>query len=279
LGGNALLKSDVPGGFEYAIGNAVQAVDGALEKQSVYLFIAGDKHHLFDIAFKPCLISQPLFNLNGKVLTWLNPNAFIGDSTTKLKISFRSKKGAPTIILVEKGERVLSTNFSEFSEQYEYEIFAIMDTAFGESEVYVCKGSIIFGNRLEVIFRDEILRVSRVIEEGNFVDIKPFFIEEIVFIGKENLGYTDLCGEYPHYTGKMCFLTRNGKRYFTDLNPVDIYLVNESACRLHITFDQGEGLFIDKSEEYTPELFKHRDPPPKLARYFTFPDYFEYTMK
>lgn len=279
FGGNTLLKDDAPGGFEYAIGNAVQAVEGTSENQSVDLFIAENKYHLFDIAFKPCLISTPLFNLNSGVLTWLNPQCFIGDSATKLKISFRPKHGAPIIIFVEQGERVLSINFPELSEQFEYEVFAITDTTFGESEVCISKNTIIFGNRSEVIFRDETLRVSRVIEEGNFVDIKPFFIEDIDFIGKENLGYTDLCGEYPHYMGKLFFLTRNGKRHFIDLNPVDIYLVNESARRLHITFDQGEGLFIDKSGEYMPELFKHRDPPPKLARFFTFPDYFEYKIQ
>lgn len=279
FGGNTLLKTDVPGGFEYAIGNVVQAVDGTSENQSVDLFIAGNKHHLFDIAFKPCLISPPLFNLNSGVLTWLNPQCFLGDSATKLKISFRSKHGASIIIFVEKGERVLSINFPELSEQYECEVFAITDTTFGESEVCISKNTIIFGNRSEVIFRGETLLISRVIEEGEFVDIRPFFIEDIAFIGKENLGYTDLCGEYPHYTGKLFFLTRNGKRHFTDLNPVDIYLVNESACRLHITFDQGEGLFIDKRGEYTPELFKHRDPPPRLARFFTFPDYFEYKIQ
>ena len=76
----------------------------------------------------------------------------------------------------------------------------------------------------------------------------------------------------------MYFITRNGRRYFTDLNPVDIYLVNEVAGRLHISFDDGAGLFVDKSSEYTPELFKHADPPPKLARFFTIPDYFEYNL-
>lgn len=279
FGRNTLLKADAPGGFEYAIGNAVQAVDGTSENQSVDLFIAGNKHHLFDVAFKPCIISTPLFNLNSGVLTWLNPQCFIGDSATKLKISFWPKHGAPIIIFVEQGERVLSINFPELSEQYEYEVFAITDSTFGESEICISKNTIIFGNSSEVIFRGETLQVSRVIEEGNFFDIKPFFIEDIAFIGKENLGYTDLCGEYPHYTGKLFFLTHNGKRHFTDLNPVDIYLVNEKACRLHITFDQGEGLFIDKSGEYMPELFKHRDPPPKLARFFTFPDYFEYKIE
>ena len=276
LGENTLLKADIPSGFEYAIGNAVQAVDETTEKQSVDLFIEGNRHHLFDIAFKPCLISTPLFNLNRGVLKWLNPQCFIGDSATKLRISFRPKHGIPITIFMEQSEHILSNNFPELSEQYKYEVSAITDTTFGKSEVCISKNTIIFGNRSEVIFRGETLRVSRVIEEGNFVDIKPFFIEKINFIGKENLGYTDLCGEYPHYVGKLFFLTRNGKRYFDDLNPVDIYLVNENAGFLHITFDRGEGLFIDKRSEYMPELFKHRDPPPKFARFFTFPDYFEY---
>ncbi len=278
IGSNTLLKTDIPGGFEYAIGNAIQAIVVTSEMQSIDLVISGNKHHLFDVAFKPCLLSTPLFILNGRVLTWLNPNTFIGDNNTKIKITFNSKKSTPIYIFTEQGERILTANFPEHSEQYEYEIFAIIDTAFGENKFCIYKNTIIFGNRVEVIFRNNVIQVSRIIEEGNFIDIKRFYIEDIMYVGKENLGYTDLYGEYPHYTGKMFYLNNNEKRYFSDFNPVDFYLVNESACRLHITFDQGEGLFIDKSEEYKPELYKHRNPPQKLARFFTFPDYFEYTV-
>jgi hypothetical protein len=57
---------------------------------------------------------------------------------------------------------------------------------------------------------------------------------------------------------------------------VDIYLVNEKAGRFHITFGGGEGLFIDKSGDYGVELYKHLDPPAKLARYFFIPDFFEF---
>jgi hypothetical protein len=71
-------------------------------------------------------------------------------------------------------------------------------------------------------------------------------------------------------------MTRNGKRYFTDLNPVDIYLISEKAGRLHMSFDKGEGLFVDKSGDYGTELYKHADPPSKLAQYFFIPDFFEY---
>ncbi len=276
LGDVPLSKADTHGGFEYSIGNAIQAFDSADEKLPVELFILGNKHHMFDVVFKPCLTAAPLFNLSGSILAWMNPHAFVGDSKTKLKLSFRPKSGVPIIAHIEQGVRILSNNFPEKSERYEYKVFAVTETIFGTSENCVNEGSVIFGNRFEVIFCGETLRVTQIIEDGYYTEIKPFFIDDICYIGKENLGYTDLSGEYAHYKGKMYFITRNGKRYFTDLNPVDIYLVNEVAGRLHISFDDGAGLFIDKSGEFTPELYKYADPPPKLARFFTIPDYFEY---
>ena len=279
LGEQALAKSYAPGGFEYAFGNAVQATDTEQDKLDVVLFVSGEKHSLFHVVFKPCLISEPLFNLNENTLTWLNPATFIGDSSAKLEIFFRTKRTAIPKIVIGQGERILCTDFPVYSEIYAYEFVAVTETTFGESKVSVCKDRVLFGNRAEVVFRDATLRVSQVIEDGNYIEIKPFFIENIAFIGKENLGYTDLSGEYPHYTAQLYFSTRSGKRYFTDFNPLDIYLVNENARRLHITFDQGEGLLIDKSGEYMPELYKHRDPPPKLAKWFSFPDYFEYTLE
>ena len=78
---------------------------------------------------------------------------------------------------------------------------------------------------------------------------------------------------------KFRALGMNDDVYFRDLNPVDIYLVNEKAGRLHISFNDGEGLFIDKSSGYKAELYKHTDPPQKLARYFFFPDFFEYEVQ
>lgn len=278
VGGLSLSKLDSPGGIEYAIGNAVQAYDGDAEKLPAELHITGYCHHMFDIVFKPCLTAKPSFSLNGSTLMWLNPNSFVGGSEAKLIFSFKPKHGISITTTVSQGERVLYTNFPENSERYEYTITAINETVFGKNKTQIDEGSVIFGNKYEVIFRDETLRIARVIEEGNCTEIKPFFIDNIYFVGKENLGYTDLSGEYAHFTGKMYFITYNGKRYFTDLNPVDVYLVNEMSGRLHISFDGGAGLFVDKSSEFLPELYKHLDPPPRLARYFKIPDYFEYNF-
>lgn len=278
VGGFSLSKLDALGGVEYAIGNAVQAYDGDDVKLSAELYIAENKHHMFDIVLRPCLLAIPSFKLSGNTLTWLNPNSFVGDDEVNLEFSFRSKNGTPIIIHYFQGKHILCNNFPEKSERYEYKITAITETTFGMCRTQVDEGSVIFGNRYEIIFRGETLLIAQVIEDGSHTEIKPFFIDDIRFVGKENLGYTDLCGEYAHYTGMMYFITRNGKRYFADLNPVDIYLVNETAGRLHISFDSGAGLFIDKSGDYLPELYKHTDPPPKLARFFTIPDYFEFMI-
>lgn len=276
VGGSSLIKTDALGGFEYAMGNAIQAYDGSEVTLAAELYIAGNRHHMFDIIFKPYLTAEPVFNLNGTTLTWLNSHSFIGDRETKLGFTFLPKNGAAIQTTIAQKERVLFTDFPERSERYTYKISAVSDTAFGENETPLTEGSVIFGNKYEVIFLGETLRITRVIEEGTYTEIKPVFIENISFIGKENLGYTDLSGEYAHYTGKLYFKTRTGIRYFSDLNPVDIYLVNDVSKRIHISFDGGAGLFVDKSSEYATELYKHTDPPPKLARYFSIPDYFEY---
>jgi hypothetical protein len=182
----------------------------------------------------------------------------------------------PITLSISPTERILSENFPAGSEWYHYKVIALTDTTFGENKKELADGYVIFGDKAAVVFRGETLKITQVLEEGVHTKIKPVYAEEISYIGTENLGYTDLSGEYAHYTAKLFFITRNGKRYFTDLNPVDIYLVNETAGRIHISFDDGAGLFVDKSGDYGIELYKHADPPPKLARYFFIPDFFEY---
>jgi hypothetical protein len=276
IGDTRLLRTSAIGGFEYAFGNGVQSYDGTAEKLPVELLVAGSRHRMFDIVFKMSMTEPPIFNLNGSSLIWTNSHVFIGDSDARLRFVFQPKLGTAFEFVTIQSERVLSSNFPTKAERYEYKIFAVTETVFGSAETFLARGSIILGDRAEVIFRGKTLLITRVLEEGNYTEIKPVFIEEIDYIGTENLGYTDLSGDYAHYTGKMFFLTRNEKRYFTDLNPVDIYLVNEHAGRIHISFGGGAGLFVDKRDDYGAELYKHTDPPRKLARYFFMPDFFEF---
>ena len=276
VGGVSLVKTDALGGFEYALGNAVQAYDGIDCKVPVALFVAGEKHFLFDVVFKPCLTAPPSFHLNGSMLVWMNPHAFVGDRATNLKITFQPKRGMPIVAHVEQGNRIVSTCFPERPDRYAYKITAITETAFGPRETLVDEDSIILGDREEVIFRGETLRVTRVIEDGNYIEIKPFYIKEIRYIGKENLGYTDLNGEYAHFAGKISYIANGERRYFSELNPIDIFLVNEAAGRVHLSFDEGAGLFVDQSCEHLPELCKRANPPQRLARFFSIPDYFEF---
>lgn len=264
------------GGYDYAIGNIVQAHDSAEDKKSVILVIAGNRIPLFDVVFKMSLTEPPAFNLTDTTLLWLNSHSFMGDKNTELKFVFSPKNGRPLIFLKNPNDRLLCNGFPSKSEQYRYEVYARNNTAFGIAEVQLAEGDMIFGDRAAVIYRGEVLRITRILMDGDYTDIKPVYADNINYIGVENLGYTDLSGDYAHYTAKLYFMTRNGKRFFTNLNPVDIYLVNEKVGRLHITFDGGEGLFIDKSGDYGVELYKHTDPPPKLARYFFIPDFFEY---
>lgn len=260
----------------YAIGNAVQAYDGNEDKVSVRLNVAGDKLPIFDVVYKMSLTEQPSFSLSGNILLWLNSQSFIGDKSTTFKFVFTPEIGNPITLFAKQNERVLCDKFPSKSERYSYKILAQSETAFGTAETLLANSYVIFGDKSAVIFRSKILRIGKVLMDGDYIDIKPVYADEITYIGIENLGYTDLSGNYAHYTAKLFFLTRNGKRYFTDLNPVDIYLVSEKARRLHISFDDGEGLFIDKSGDYGVELYKHADPPPEFARYFFMPDFFEY---
>ncbi len=269
-------RRSVMGGFDYAIGNAVQAYDGNADKVSVNMVIAGDSIRMFDVVFKMSLAEPPTFSLSSSTLMWLNSNSFMGDKNTTLKFVFQPKYGQPIVLFSGQGEKVLSEDFPSKSERYHYQVIAQIETAFGTTETKLAESAVIFGDKATVIFRGEILRITKVLLDGNYTEIKPVFIDDITYMGIENLGYTDLSGDYAHYTAKLFFMTKNGKRYFTDLNPVDIYLVNEKAGRLHISFDSGEGLFVDKSGDYGTELYKHADPPPKLARFFFIPDFFEY---
>lgn len=264
------------GGFDYAIGNAVHAYDGNTDKVTVNLLVASDSIHMFDVAFKMSLTEPPQFNLTENTLTWLNSHSFMGDKNTRLKFVFQPRRGEAIILITPQDEKVLSEDFPTKSEQYRYQVVAQTETAFGVSETKLAEGAVIFGDRAAVIFRGEILKIEKILLDGEYTEIKPVYVDEITYVGIENLGYTDLSGDYAHYTAKLFFITQNGKRYFTDLNPVDIYLVNEKAGRLHLSFNDGEGLFIDKSSGYKAELYKHTDPPQKLARYFFFPDFFEY---
>lgn len=276
FGENQMPRRSAFGGYDYAIGNSVQAYDGNADKISVRLSVAGDKLPMFDVVFKMSLTEPPTFNLTENTLMWLNSQSFMGDKNTSLKFVFSPKYGSPITLVVNRNERVLSANFPSKSERYRYQVWSQTETAFGISETKLADGAVVFGSRAAVIFHGEILRIEKVLLDGKYTEIKPVFVEDISYVEIENLGYTDLSGDYAHYTAKLFFITQNGKRYFTDLNPVDIYLVNEKAGRLHISFNDGEGLFIDKSSGYKAELYKHTDPPQKLARYFFFPDFFEF---
>ncbi len=264
------------GGFDYAIGNAVQAYDGSAQKVSVNLLIAGDNIPIFDIMFKMSLTESPSFNLFENTLTWLNSYSFMGDRITRLKFVFKPRYGEPIVLFSVQGAKILSESFPSQSERYHYQVIAQTETAFGMVDTILADGIVVFGDKAAVIFYGEVLRITQVIEEGNYTEIKPVYAEGITYIGTENLGYTDLSGDYAHYTAKLYFMTKNGKRYFTDLNPVDIYLVNDKSGILHISFRDGDGLFIDRSGDYGTELYKHVDPPQRLKKYFNIPDFFIY---
>ena len=276
---STMPRRSIMGGFDYAIGNAVQAYDGDADKGSVNLHVAGDNLRMLDVVFKMSLTEPPQFNLTESTLTWLNSHSFMGDKSTRLKFVFKPRYGEAVALTIGQGEKVLSEDFPTISEWYRYQVIAQIDTAFGVSEMKLAEGTVIFGDKFAVIFRGEILRIEKVLLDGEPIEIKPVYADEITYVGIENLGYTDLSGDYAHYTAKLFFKTMNDDVYFRDLNPVDIYLVNEKAGRLHISFNDGEGLFIDKSSGYKAELYKHTDPPQKLARYFFFPDFFEYEVQ
>jgi len=276
---STMPRRSIMGGFDYAIGNAVQAYDGDANKCSVNLHVAGDNLRMLDVVFKMSLTEPPQFNLTESTLTWLNSHSFMGDKSTRLKFVFKPRYGEAVALTIGQGEKILSEDFPTISEWYRYQVIAQIDTAFGVSETKLAEGTVIFGDKFAVIFRGEILRIEKVLLDGEPIEIKPVYADEITYVGIENLGYTDLSGDYAHYTAKLFFKTMNDDVYFRDLNPVDIYLVNEKAGRLHISFNDGEGLFIDKSSGYKAELYKHTDPPQKLARYFFFPDFFEYEVQ
>lgn len=274
--GTPMTRRSTMGGFDYFIGNAIQAHDGTAAQVSVNLLIAGDNIHMFDVVFRMSLTKSPSFNLTENTLTWLNSHSFMGDRSTMLKFAFQPKYGEPIVLVTGQGEKVLSEDFPSNSERYHYQVIAQTETAFGVVESTLADGAVIFGDKAAVIFCGETLRITQVIEEGKFTEIQPVFAEGITYIGTENLGYTDLSGDYAHYTARLFFMTRNGKRYFTDLNPVDIYLVNDKSGILHISFRDGDGLFIDRSGDYGTVLYKHVDPPPRLKKDFNIPDFFVY---
>ena len=271
-------RKSTMGGFDYAIGNAVQAYDGEKDRVVVNLLTTSDNIQLFDVVFKVSLSEPPQFNLTGSMLTWLNSHSFMGGRNTALKFVFQPRYGGTINLTVGQGEKVLCEDFPTMSEQYRYHVIAQIETAFGVAETTLAEGTVIFGDKFAVIFLGKILRIEKILLDGEPIEIKPVYVEDISYVGVENLGFTDLSGDYAHYMAKLFFITQTGKQYFPDLNPVDIYLVNEKAGRLHITFNEGEGLFIDKSNGYKAELYMHNDPPRKLAQYFFFPDFFEFEV-
>ena len=276
FGDTQIKRGNTFGGYDYAIGNSVQAYDGTADKVSVSLFVAGDKLPMFDVVFKMSLTEPLQFNLTNNTMTWLNSHAFMGDQNTTLKFVFQPKRDQPIVLYSGQGEKILSEDFPAESERYQYQVFAQSETAFGLFETLLVDGYAIFGERAAVIFRGETLRIDRVLLNREGIEIKPVYADNITFVGIENLGYFDLSGDYAHYTAKLFFITQNGKRYFTDLNPVDIYLVNEKSGLLHISFNDGDGLFIYRSSGYKAELYKHTDPPQQLKPYVFFPDFFEF---
>ena len=271
-----LARRSAIGGFEYTLGNVVQAYDGSKNRVPVELIVENEIVHVFDIFFKMSFTGPPRLSLVKNTLIWLNSYSFIGERTTILKFVFHPTEGKSIIVETKRGIRVLAENFPSISERYRYQVIAQTETSFGSSEAMLTEGSVIFGDVAAVIFRDVTLCIERVIVEGDYIDIKHVYVENICYIGMENLGYTDLSGEYAHYTAVLYYYSRDGKVYFTEFNPVDIYLVNEKSGIVHISFHDGEGLLVYKNNEHGSELYKYVDPPKRMMNYFVFPDFFEF---
>lgn len=276
FGGVSMVRRTVTNGLGYAIGNAVQAYDGPADRVPVTLRVEGDAIVLFDVVFKTSLTEPPEFILTQNTLSWSNSNSFMGDKDAWLKFIFRPKQGKNIVLAAQRGKRVLSDEFPSKSERYDYEVIALSESAFGVSETKLRKGAVILGERAAVIFRGETLQITQVIENGEFIKIKPVYLEDVIYIETETLDYTDLSGDYARYTANLFYMTREGKRYFRDLNPVEVYLVNERSRTLHITFREGDGLFTDKRGYYGVELYKHADPPREQRKFFAIPDFFVY---
>ena len=261
-------------GIDFAIGNAIQAYDGTDDSVPVNLVIGRDRIQVFDVVFKISLSERPVFNLIKNTLVWQNYHSFRGEKSTQLKFLFQPKSGKSIVLYSKQGERILSTDFPPESELYYYKVIAQTETTFGTVESILADDTVIFGDKAAVILRDSILCITQVKEGGRITEIKPVYAEIIAYKGKENLGYNDLSGDYAHYTAKLYFMARNEKRYFTDLNPVDIYLVNDTTGILHISFRDGEGLFIEKRGDYNDAvLYKYVDPPSWCKEHFSIPDF------
>ncbi len=276
FGGTQIARRNALGGYDFSIGNAVQAYDGSDSIVPIILLLNNNKIRIIDIVFNPLLARRPKFSLSKNILIWLNCHTFVGERNTTFKLIFQPKNEEPIVLYSRQGEKILSKNFPGKSERYQYWIFAQNETAFGVSEILLDDGHVIFGEREAVIFRGETLRIDSILLDRKVIEIKPIYAADIKFVGVENLGYSDLSGDYAHYTATLFFKTKSGCRYFKNFNPVDIYLINENSRILHISYCDGDGLLIDKRDDYKAQLYEHRDPPKKLASCFFFPDFYEF---
>ena len=143
LGQQIIERSDVPGGYEYAIGNLVQFIENTQNELPVQLFINGEKGTLFTIVFNPFLQVMPQFILKDETLVWINPSTFVGDPESKLLFEFCSKETGSISMSVEQGEHILSNSFPRQSEKYRCEIFSTNDTAFGLHRTRLYQDSVI----------------------------------------------------------------------------------------------------------------------------------------
>ena len=263
-------------GTEYNLGQAVKNNISSGQKQKLFLKIGDDVKNIFDIYYQPSFTEQPKFSIDNEKLSWDNTEIYVGDENCELDFSFSYKDSNKLIITSIPTQNLLSNKFTRKSNKYNLEVICKTSTMFREERETIDIGHAIFGNEEEFIFEDEIIKVDKVIINGKTTNIKPIYLENIIYQGIENLGYTDLDGEYPHYKADMFFKTRYEKVYFVKFNPVDIYLVNPKTNIIHITFDDGEGFLIDYSQEYKPEIFKKLEPPKSMKHKFNIPDFFKY---
>ena len=181
------------------------------------------------------------FVIRKKEMLWDASKAFIGDSSSKFRISFYENN-------IVKYSFDINENIDE---NYRSRSFSLSDLKMGIYNVTVdlvtrkgfmtekteClfKRQIVFGDTNKIRFKGKCLRFEKVMLTGkaSYEEIKPFYIDHLWYIGEVKGCH--------YYTGSVYIINSEGKKTYLNvmpnsdgscdnINPVRIELKSEKSC-------------------------------------------------
>ena len=283
----------------YEIGNALRSVSNGPSETALWLSLSNEYHQrlrydITQVIRQPKFLEPPLQEKDGKLL-WQAENNFIGNPNTKFQVTCHPDKDQTVVYQTGCQDQVLEDPLGLENGVYPYKVTVEKKSAFAKAAAVqlVFQGELQVGDPRMQAFQhkeiwvrdalcwsfeeDALQRVSMKLGCGVILDLTY-------------QGMTVASGEMfpaPQYQGTLCYVDEMGRyRFFNrgvskeyeQINPVNIWVINEHLLILRcctddaVYIDRKYSSIVNRNPALTMTKVEQRD------RLLT-PDYFEYRTR